>query len=63
MDKTPHLGLKYQAGKEYTTAGKVHLEAWVDADYATDPETRVSRTGYFIFISNKCLVAFGSRLS
>ena len=62
LQGTPHLGLKYQAGKEYTTAGKVYLEAWVDADYATDPETRVSRTGYFIFINNKCLVAFGSRL-
>ena len=62
LQGTPHLGLQYQASKDYTTSGKVHLESWVDSDYATDPETRVSRTGYFIFINNKCLVAFGSRL-
>ena len=37
------------------------MEAYVDADYATDPEKRASRTGYFVFV-NKCVVAYGSRL-
>ena len=39
----------------------VELVAYVDADYATDPEKRSSRTGYFIY-ANDCVVAYGSRL-
>lgn len=58
---TSSLGLRYEAKKNISSK-KIHLEAWVDADYATDPETRVSRTGYFTFMNKDCLVAFGLRL-
>ena len=59
---TPALGLQYKATEKDQTRTAVTLEAWVDADYATDPEARVSRTGYMIFLNTHCLISFGSRL-
>ncbi len=61
LQGTSSLGLKYQSNEKEKN-NKIYLEAWVDADYATDPESRVSRTGYFIYMNRNCLIAFGSRL-
>ena len=58
---TPNWGLEHKASRKWKHGEPVEITTYVDADYATDPEVRASRTGYFIFV-NDCVVAYGSRL-
>ena len=58
---TQDVGLELKAMRLHDQRKQLKLSAWVDADYASNLDSRASRVGYFIYLE-QCPVAFGSKL-
>ena len=57
---TQDLGLVYDSGTLINFNGVWKIVAYCDSDYAGDPDTRISVTGYGIYIGT-CLASWKSR--
>ena len=57
---TEDLGLTYDSGTLINFKGLWKIEAYSDSDFAGDRDTRLSVTGFSVFIGN-CLVSWKSR--
>lgn len=57
---TMHIGLFY-SGTNFTASGSHILTGWCDADWAGDPDSRRSTSGYIFQLDSACIISWQSQ--